>query len=267
MAKESRVSNEDIERVRREFEDSGLTTQQVADLLHVSKTYAHKLITTKGWKRSSDAPFSEKNASAAAVGLFTENARIPEIKTPSPDGERRRNDAPATGSAPPSARAPSAPAPGTYLIPEPPLGLTEWELRDWTEAECKKLLQAQNDRHSQELRALQADFAGEMRKPGDAAAARRIKSLTEATKIRQEMQQKALEGWIRIKLLQLPVLAAGRGSVRIVVHHIPGVAISEDNSDEAVARRAGAAAVQMLAIARRRNAAEAAEDVVAREVR
>ena len=234
MAKVSRVSTEDIERVRREFEDSGLSTQQVADILKVSKTYAHKLITKQGWRRASDAPIFGMNAPKAAVGLFTEKPRDPATRTPSPMGKRVSNDVPAKQSA----HAPAAaPANGVYFIPEPPIGMTEWESRDWHEAECKKLLQAQNDRHARELRVLQADFAAEARKPGDLNAARRQKTLAESTKVRHEMQRKNLEDWIRIKLMQLPVLAAGRGAVRILVNVVPGFSIYEDNSAEAIARR------------------------------
>ncbi|NPT44338.1 hypothetical protein GNZ12_24110 [Paraburkholderia sp. 1N] len=246
MAKESRVSNADIERVRREFEDAGLTTQQVADFLKVSKTYAHKLITKQGWRRASDAPILGVNSPKAAAGLFTENARAPSTRTPSPMGERRAESAPAAGNAAaPVSSAPqasSAPVPGAYSIPTPPADMTEWELRDWTEAECKKLLQAQNDRHAQELRVLQADFAAEARKPSDVSAARRQKTLAESTKIRHEMQRKNLEDWIRIKLMQLPVLAAGRGAVRIVVNMTTGFSIDGPNDDESVARRAESAA-------------------------
>jgi hypothetical protein len=235
MAKESRVDKEAVARVKLRFEDEGLTTAQVADLLGLSKTQAHRVITKGKWKRPSEGPFAEKNAPKPDARLFTENPRAQEALTAPVERERVPRGAPAAQPA-------TAPANGVYGIPEAPAGMTEWESRDWHEAECKKLLQMQNDRHAQELRVLQADFAAEARKPGDWNAARRQKTLAESTKIRHEMQRRNLEDWIRIKLVQLPVLAAGRGAVRVVVAVTPGYSIVESgNSPEEMARRVAAA--------------------------
>lgn len=240
MPKESRVSPSDIARVRRDWESSEThSVQYVADSLGVSKTYAYKLMTKQGWVRGRVAPILP---ASAAWGKFTESAQHSGTRASSPAGEHVHQAAPGAPaqSTPPRAHAAPSPTgvPGAWYIAPAPDGLDEWGIRDYFQCECEALLRLQNQRHSQEQRALSAQWAQAMRKSiTDPDEARAHKSLTESMKLRQAMERDALQDFVRITLQTMPVMATNGCSVRISVLIVPG-----HSFDRSFEPRAGACA-------------------------
>jgi hypothetical protein len=200
-------------------------------VLDCSRTLVAKRAAKEGWQKrigvsvapNQHAPDASAVSPSEKIGAEQKAAigrtQAPTLYTPSQ--ESRPAFAPRTPaqSIAPSQGASSAPQ-GVYSIGELPEGLDEWERREWVEVACKDLIQRQTDRHAQEQRALSMDFAKEVRNPTDGAAARRIKALTEATKIRQEMERASLLHWIKLRLEQVPELGNG---VRISVLLVQGL--------------------------------------------
>ena len=221
-----KLSEDDWIAARKRYEsESGLGYGALAQVLDCSRTLVARRAQRDKWQKGIGIAESPNRAASDGIPKFTENARARGVQAAhvhSPrDGKLEQSEmAPAL-----PVSAPAAPAPGTHFIPEPPAGLDNWQIRDYYDAACKGLMAKQNDRHVQEQRALSADFAAEMRKPGDAGAARRIKALTESVKIRQEMERASLADWIRVRLDQVPVLQTSGFSVRIQVLIVPGMSL------------------------------------------
>lgn len=229
------ITEEDWRGARRRYEsEPGLGYGGVSQVLDCSRSLVAKRAQSEQWQKGIGVAESPNRPASDGIPKFTENASVRGVQSrrvhsPSDGKQGQPATVPTLPASVPAAGQNSpvsaAPAPGTHFIPEPPAGLDDWKVRDYFDTACKGLMAKQNDRHVQEQRALSADFAAEMRKPGDAGAARRIKALTESVKIRQEMERASLADWIRVRLDQVPVLRTNSGSVRIQVLIVPGLSL------------------------------------------
>ncbi|WP_168794462.1 hypothetical protein [Paraburkholderia aromaticivorans] len=209
------------------------SVQQVADSIEVSKALVMKRKASEGWQLGIGVAGVTTKGPSGERSYFTESAVGSGTRAGIVTGHQAEKQ-----PAAPAAHA--AQSEGRSARPQFPNGADEIE---WIEQQVSIREKAILDRHTTELRALTNSIYDAARKTGKVemgAASRAANQLSQALERKQKLEREHCAMQTRIELGAH--YGAGPRPAVIVVHCMPGVAIGEANDDEAVMRRAHAAA-------------------------